>query len=354
LAASLVAFAGGLPWSYFVFHLVTPVGIALNLLVLPLAFGILSLGLLSILSTPLGPVAPWLNGDNALLAGLLLDTVRLGNSLPGGHWAAATPFVERPDFVVFDAGEGAALLLDVQGKPWLFDCASAAQFESLLLPGLRFYGVSRLEGLLLSHGDAAHIGGALATQRAFLPRQLVAPFAKDRSRTRKQLTATLEASGHAPRLVGAGETLQQPPAPTVEILYPPAGSRASLADDKGLVVRFSTGRWSLLYTADAGFPTERWLLQHSPDRLQADVWVRGSNGRELTGTEAFVRAVNPALIVVAGTPFGRDAGAVRHWAEQCRAGGRTVWLQQETGAVEGWSGRDRRVRAFLTRSELRW
>jgi hypothetical protein len=96
------------------------------------------------------------------------------------------------------------------------------------------------------------------------------------------------------------------------------------------------------------------LLQHSPDRLQADVWVRGSNGRELTGTEAFVRAVNPALIVVAGTPFGRDAGAVRHWAEQCRAGGRTVWLQQETGAVEGWSGRDRRVRAFLTRSELRW
>ena len=354
LAASLVAFAGGLPWSYLVFHLVTPVGIALNLLVLPLAFGILSLGLLSILSTPLGPVAPWLNGANAVLAGLLLDTVRLGNSLPGGHWAAASPFLERPDFVVFDAGEGAALLLDVQGKPWLFDCASAAQFESLLLPGLRFYGLSRLEGLLLSHGDAAHIGGALATQRAFLPRQLVVPLAKDRSRTRNELTAKLEALGHAPRPVGAGDTLQQPPAPTVEILYPPAGSRASLADDKGLVVRFSTGRWSLLYTADAGFPTERWLLQHSPDRLQADVWVRGSHGRELTGTEAFVRAVNPALIVVAGTPFGRDAGAVRHWAEQCRAGGRTVWLQQETGAVEGWSGRDRRVRAFLTRSELRW
>ena len=354
LAASLVAFVGGLPWSYLAFHLVSPAGIALNLVVLPLAFGILSLGLLSVFSAPLGPIAPWLNGVNALLAGLLLDLVHFGTTLPGGHWAVASPFLKRPDFVVFDAGEGAALLLDVQAKPWLLDCASAAQFDSLLLPGLRFYGLSRLEGLLLSHGDAAHIGGALATQRVFQPRQFVAPDAQDRSRTRKQLTATLEASGHAPRLVAAGETLQHPPAPTVEILYPPTGSQASLADDKGLVVRFSTAHWSLLYTADAGFPTERWLLEHSPDRLQADVWVRGSHSREATGTEEFVQAVNPALIVVAGAPFGRDVAAVRRWAEQCRSHGRTVWLQQETGAVEGWVGRERRVRAFLTRSELRW
>jgi beta-lactamase superfamily II metal-dependent hydrolase len=336
------------------FHIVSPVGIALNLIAIPLAFGILSLGLLSIFSTPLGPVTPWLNGANALLAGLLLDLVQLGSALPGGHWAAAGPFAKRPDFVVFDAGDGAALLLDVQGKPWLLDCGSAEQFEYLVRPGLRFFGINRLEGLLLSHGDAAHIGGALAAQHAFQPSQFVDPAAKDRSRTRKQLAAMLEASGAAPRHVGAGDTLQLPPAPKVEILYPPQGSVASLADDKGLVVHFSTRQWSLLYTADAGFPTERWLLEHCPCSLQADIWVRGSHAREVTGTDAFVQAVNPSLVVVAGTPFGRDNAATRRWAEQWRARGLTVWLQQDTGAVEGWGGNERRVRGFLNGQEFRW
>ena len=354
VAASLVTFVGTIPWSLLMFHMVSPVGIALNLLAIPLSFGILSLGLLSVFSTPLGPVAPWLNGANALLAGLLLELVHLGSALPGGHWSVASPFVKRPDFVVFDAGDGAALLLDLQGKPWLLDCGNAEQFEHLVRPGLRFFGLNRLEGLLLSHGDAAHIGGALAALAAFQPNQFVDPAAKDRSRTRKQLAAKLEASGVAPRHVGAGDTLQRLPAPKVEILYPPQGSLASLADDKGLVVHFRTQRWSLLYTADAGYPTERWLLEHCPSSLQADIWVRGSHTREVTGTDAFVQAVNPALVVVAGTPFGRDTAATRRWAEQWRARGRTIWLQQETGAVLGWGGDERRVRGFLDGREFRW
>lgn len=354
VAASLVAFVGGLPWSFLLFHQVSPVGLVVNLLVIPLAFCILGLGLLSVFSMSFSPVVPWVNGANALVAGLLLDVVRLGSSLPGGHWSVANPFVKRPDFVVFDAGHGAAVLLDIPGKPWLLDCGTESQFDFLLLPGLRFLGLNRLEGLVLSHGDAAHIGGALQTQRTFNPQHLVDSFAKDRSRTRKQLAASLDPSGKAPRHVVAGDTLQEAPHPKVEILYPPPGVQASLADDKCLVVRFSTARWSLLYTADAGYPTERWLLEHSADRLQSDVWVRGHHTREVTGTDAFVRAVNPSLIVVGGTAPRQDAAPARTWAEQWRARGITVWLQQDTGAVVGWVGKERRVRGFLNGQQLHW
>jgi beta-lactamase superfamily II metal-dependent hydrolase len=140
----------------------------------------------------------------------------------------------------------------------------------------------------------------------------------------------------------------------VEILFPPGGVRASLADDKGLVVRFSTQSWSLLYTADAGYPTERWLLEHRPEQLHADVWVRGNHAREVTGTDAFVEAVNPGLIVVSGASFGQDSQGTRRWAEHWRARGKAVWLQQETGAIEGWGGTERRARAFLNGRELRW
>ncbi len=353
-AASLVAFAGGLPWCFLVFHLVSPVGVWVNLVVIPLAFGILSLGLLSLCATPLGPVSPWVNRANALLARLLLHTVRIGSSIPGASWAVANPFEKRPDFVVFDAGNGAAVLLDPAGEPWLLDCGSAEQYPSLLLPGLRFFGVNRLAGLVLSHGDAAHIGGAFSVQSTFRPAQLVEPPAGDRSRTRKKLSLKLAEAGTAARPVAAGERLQDAPLAAVEVLYPPRGVEAALADDKGLVVLFRAPRWSLLYTADAGFPTERWLLEHAADRLRADVWVRGRHSREVTGTDAFVSAVNPSIIVVSEALFGRDSEAERRWAEHWRARGKSVWLQPDTGAVQGWAAGDRRVRGYLSGEEMRW
>lgn len=354
VAATLVSFVGGLPWAVFVFHSVSPVGILVNLLVIPLAFGILSLGLCGVLCAPVVPWVAGINRLNALLAGVLLDVVRIGSQVPGGHWAAANPFLKKPDFVILDAGNGAALLLDLPGKPWLFDCGSDAQFDTLLLPALRNYGLDQLEGLALSHGDAAHIGAALKTQQLYRPRQFVASTAKDRSPTRKRLGTTALSGGGSLRAVSAGDHLQSGPLPCVEVLFPPRAHSASLADDKCLVVRFRSSGWSLLYTADSGYPTERWLLEHCREMLSADIWVRGSHIREATGTEAFVEAVNPKLIIVAGAPGGREARPIGRWADEWRARGREVWLQQETGAVEGWMGKSRKVRGYLNREKLSW
>jgi beta-lactamase superfamily II metal-dependent hydrolase len=295
-----------------------------------------------------------INRLNALLAGILLKVVRVGAELPGGHWAAANPFLKQPDFVLLDTGNGAALLLDLPGKPWLFDCGSEAQFETLLLPALRNYGLDRLEGLALSHGDAAHIGGAFKTQQLLRPRHFVDSASRDRSPTRRRLGATPVSGGGPLRAVAAGDCLQSPPLPTVEVLFPPRGLSASLADDKCLAVRFRSSGWSLLYTADSGYPTERWLLEHCPDMLAADIWVRGNHIREVTGTEAFVQAVNPRLIVVAGAPDSRDARVLGRWAGEWRARGRQVWLQQDAGAVEGWMGKTQEVRGYLNRQKLSW
>ncbi len=354
VAATLVSFVGGLPWAVLVFHSVSPVGILVNLLVIPLAFGILSLGLCGVLSAPVVPLSAGINRLNALLAGVLLDVVRIGSQLPGGHWAAANPFLKKPDFVVLDAGNGAALLLDLSGEPWLFDCGSEAQFETLLLPALRHYGLDRLEGLVLSHGDAAHIGGAFMTHQSFRPRQFVDSAAKDRSPIRRRLGTMPLSGGGSLRAVAAGDRLQSGALPTVEVLFPPRGHSASLADDKCLAVRFRSSGWSLLYTADSGYPTERWLLEHCPDMLAADIWVRGSHIREVTGTEAFVQAVNPRLIIVAGAPDSRDARELGRWAGEWRARGRQVWLQQDAGAVEGWMGKTQEVRGYLNRQKLGW
>jgi len=88
--------------------------------------------------------------------------------------------------------------------------------------------------------------------------------------------------------------------------------------------------------------------------LHADVWVRGNHVREVTGTEAFVQAVHPRLIVVSGMAGGRDAAPTRTWAQQWRARGMEVWLQQDTGAVEGWGGKHPHVRGYLNGQMQHW
>ncbi len=353
VAVSLVAWVAGLPWSVVLFHQIVPVAILANLVAVPIAFVNLSLGFLALLCAPLGPVTPTLNKINATFAEALLTFIEWADALPGGHRSIAPPFSALPELVVFDMGEGGAVLLRQGGQTWLLDCGTEFQVRSILLPAFQRYGINRLDGLVLSHGDSAHIGGTLTLREALPIGCIFDTSLKDRSICRRHILQWLEASHANLRRVSAGETWKVAPQVCCEVLHPPPDLDAAVADDKVLVLRWSTPNWSLLYTADAGFPTERWLLEHAHEQLHADVWVRGTHAREATGTDAFVEAIGAKIVVVAGARAHGEQAATRAWAEHWRSQGTAVWLQEECGAVEGWSKGGGRFRGYLDARELR-
>src|SRR5205809_5024854 len=86
-SVSLAAWIGSLPFILWYFHIVTPISLFANLVVVPIAFFILAIALLSLLSTPL---LTWLavifNNANWLLAQLVLGIVQLFAQIPGGHF----------------------------------------------------------------------------------------------------------------------------------------------------------------------------------------------------------------------------------------------------------------------------
>src|SRR5215831_3567362 len=68
-SVSLAAWAGSLPLSLWYFHLVTPISLFANLVVVPLAFCVLAVALLSLLATPVFPwIAVIFNNANWALA----------------------------------------------------------------------------------------------------------------------------------------------------------------------------------------------------------------------------------------------------------------------------------------------
>jgi competence protein ComEC len=164
VAVSMAAWLGSLPLTIGYFHLVSITALPANTLAVPLSFAIMAVSMLSLGS---GLVSVWLaaiyNQTNWLLAKALLATVHAFASLPGSFFYVRLPDPPSPlvEVVVFDFGAGGAAWIGARGQDWLIDSGPAASYDSVLLPFLRSRGLRTLDGFLLTHGDAGHIGSAV-------------------------------------------------------------------------------------------------------------------------------------------------------------------------------------------------
>jgi competence protein ComEC len=234
---------------------------------------------------------------------------------------------------VLDLEGGGATHLRVGEQDWLLDCGSAPRYERTVLPYLRSRGVNWLEGLLLTHGDAQHIGGALAAVNDFAPRQLIDTPLKDRSSSRRELHAELSRRARGKALHMRGDRLPLQPGTSLRVLFPPADLRRAAADDKALVVMLKAEGKRALFMSDSGFATEQWLLQHEPD-LRAELLVKGLHAKDLSGTSGFLARVQPQAAIVSGPGYGASPAPLDAWEQSARARGIEVFRQDRCGAVQ--------------------
>jgi competence protein ComEC len=72
--------------------------------------------------------------------------------------------------IAFDVGQGMAILIETSGHRLLYDTGPAYTPETnggnrVILPYLRARGINALDGMIVTHSDADHSGGALAVLR---------------------------------------------------------------------------------------------------------------------------------------------------------------------------------------------
>ena len=336
-SVSLAAWLGSLPLILPYFYLITPVSLFANLVVVPIAFFVLAIGLMALIATPITPaLAVIFNHANASLAALMLSLVGFFAHAPAGHFYMELPHrsPNAPvELTALDLGAGAALHLRTQGDDWLFDCGAARDFKRVLQNYLRSRGINRLDGLVLTHGDAAHIGGALAVQRTFSPRALVDTAAPDRSSAHKDLIAHLAEARIPRQLCAAPEELPISKDVTARVLFPPAGFKAPNADDQSLVVQLTVARrWRVLLVSDSGPATERALLDQGAD-LTSDILIKGQHHSGISGSPEFLERVRPQLLIASSPDFPENERIKDEWAESVTRRGIKLYRQDETGAV---------------------
>jgi ComEC/Rec2-related protein len=355
-SVSLAAWIGSLPLILWYFHLVTPISLLANLVVVPIAFFVLAIALLSLLTTPL---LPWLalvfNNANWALATLVIGIVHVFAQIPGGHF-----YVGEPDWggkisakiTVLDLGAGAAVHLRVNGRDWLVDCGSARTYERIVRKYLHWAGVNRLTGLVLTHGDSQHIGGVAELLSDFPRIQLIDNPAPDHSRIHRQLArlvSKFEPRGRKPAESAAGDSFHLSRNAVAHVLFPARGFAGTTADDQALVIRLSISpSTSVLFMSDNGAETERALLSNGSE-LQSDILVKGQHHSGISGSVRFLDAVRPRLIIATSTGFPEHERISEQWAEQLRARGFKLFRQDETGPVElNFSNQEWSARAYVT------
>lgn len=349
MAVSFAAAVGSTPLTLLHFQLATPVSLLANLLLVPLALLVLGAACASALTVSLSPsLSTVFNNANLGFAKACLL---------GAGWFAEMPFayqkinlaeMARPAacrLTVFDVGKGGSLLVKGEdGCTWLIDSGNPFDFRSIVNPGVAYLGVEQLDGLIVSHGDHQHAGGASEALDILQSRQLVVGTARSRSPAHRRLLARKDV---ATRPVAAGDALVLDRYTTLRVLFPPKGWDASAADDDCLVLQLQHRDWSVLVMNDAGFTAEKWLLAQKPD-LRCDILIKGRHGSDASGIPEFLNMLKPGVTVCASSDYPPSARLSEEWAAMAGAKGISVFDQSATGAVEiELQAETARVRGFL-------
>ena len=344
LAVSLAAWIGSLPLTVFYFHMVSLSALVANLLVVPLSFLIMATAVLALTGgVASAALAAVFNNANLVFTKFLVFVIQVAAALPGsflpiGSWQTAPAAL-----TVFDFGSGGATAIESGGRLWLMDCGSRWDFENILTPWMRSTGHWKPDTLVLTHGDANHIGGvATLLETNALPRVIDSPLT-DRSPVRRRLHAAMDAAALPTLQARSGDHFEISPSASLKILHPPDGLVAATADDKSLVALLESGGTRILFLSDAGPTTFQWLLENQSAEIPADIVILGRHKSGAPPEASFLRAVNPSLVLATAADFPSNEPIDEQWASMVESLGIRLFRQDRTGAVgirlekESWS-----------------
>ncbi len=334
LAVSLAAWVGSVPLTVFYFHMVSLSALVANLLVVPLSFLIMATAVLALASgVAAAGLAAVFNNANLVFTKILLLVIQAASSLPGSFIPIASWQADPAAITVFDFGSGGSTAIQSDGQVWLIDCGSRWDFENVLNPWLRSTGHWSPDRLVLTHGDADHIGGVgTLLDTNSLPRIIDSPLT-DRSPVRRRLHAAMDAAALPKSNARSGDRFEISKSTSLKILHPPEDLAAKTSDDKSLVALLECSATRVLILSDSGPAAFDWLLQNQSAEIAADIILLGRHRSGASPEASFLRAVNPSLIVATAAGFPSNEPIDEDWASMLEGLGIRLFRQDHTGAV---------------------
>jgi len=198
---------------------------------------------------------------------------------------------------VLDVGQGLAVVVQTRHHALLYDAGPSygPQIDSgnrIIVPYLRASGVRTLSGMIITHADNDHSGGANSVSQAMAPGWLLTSMAADHPSIAQAVGATRCEAGASWQWDGVD----------FEVLHPVRENYARekfRGNDRSCVLKVTAGAASVLLAADVEQKSEREMLMSVPEKLRAQILLVPHHGSRTSSSAEFVTRVNPDIALVA-------------------------------------------------------
>jgi len=202
-----------------------------------------------------------------------------------------------------DIGQGDAIHIQTpSGKHVLVDVGRwSPGYDSgsrTIVPYLQYYGVDRLDAIILSHPHADHIGGIVSIMNEFDVSAIYQSSYEYESQLYSNYMKTADDLGVPVKNVFSGEVLEIDENVRFYILGPTVKeSVPSSPNNYSVVVKVVYGNRSVLLTGDAEKGQETELTNIYGDFLKSDLYKMGHHGSRTSSTINFLEKVKPEISV---------------------------------------------------------
>lgn len=254
-----------------------------------------------------------------------------------GGWLLATTPAPLPEGSVeatfVDVGHGTSVVVRLaEQEVWLYDCGrlgnrlgSTANVDGVLWS----LGVTRLQGVMISHADTDHYNALPALLRRFAVTGIHAPPSvfNDQEALLHELRLQIEELGIPLTELHRGMTIEAAGA-ELSILHPPRERLAGSDNANSLVVVVETGQKPLILPGDVEPPGVEVLL-HQPRPRPGGVLMAPHHGSLQLDMRPVLDWSRPSHVVVSGG----DRAAQPAVSAALSMTGAATWVTAERGAV---------------------
>lgn len=243
----------------------------------------------------------------------------------------AAPASGSLHLTIFDVGQGLAVAAQTRNHTLLYDTGPGFNIDAnsgnrILVPALHGMGIMQLDTMILTHNDSDHTGGALSVMQA-MPIQTVLSSLPDDSPILQQAIQSIRCRD--------GQSWDWDEV-HFEVLHPTLASYAEddiNNNDRGCVLRISTGKNSVLLAADIERNSESELLERLREKLKASMLVVPHHGSKTSSTPDFIAAVHPHYAIFTAGYRNRFGHPKEEILQRYRSLGSELMRSDEDGAI---------------------